>query len=251
MMLNKSALDGTRWGVFSPENYPAGEFYHSLVEMVLGAACNPYSSHIPTDALYKEVYEWVREHFYYIYPKELSPTPEYIKSRFLKLIIKNKITGCIIDPFNQMVNDYSSGRDDKYLEAFLGDISRFAMINSVYLVVVCHPHKLKKNDSGGYDAPDIYDLAGGAMWNNKADNILVYHRPNRHTDPQDTTCEIYTKKIRRQSIVGSLGKYEFKYLHHSRRFVFLDYPLDNVSPSDLRDFRIRNEEILTAEKAPF
>jgi hypothetical protein len=127
-----------------------------------------------------------------------------------------------------MVNDYSVGRDDKYLESFLGDISRFALTNSVYMVVVCHPHKLRKTDSGGYDAPDVFDLAGGAMWNNKADNILVYHRPNRHLDPQDPTCELHSKKIRRQSMVGSLGKHEFKYSHNQRRFIFMGYPLSDL-----------------------
>ena len=40
--------------------------------------------------------------------------------------LKEKIDGCIIDPFNQMTNDYSTvgGRDDKYLEAVLGDFDR-------------------------------------------------------------------------------------------------------------------------------
>lgn len=241
MMLNKSAMDGTRWGIFSPESYPANEFYHSLCEMVLGTACNPFSNYIPDEDTYNIVYEWVSEHFYYIYPKELSPTPEYIKSRFLELIIKHKVSGCVIDPFNQMVNDYSVGRDDKYLESFLGDISRFALINSVYMVVVCHPHKLRKTDAGGYDAPDVFDLAGGAMWNNKADNILVYHRPNRHLDPQDPTCELHSKKIRRQSMVGSLGKHEFKYSHIQRRFIFMGYPLSQLLSHYGINFRKEDE----------
>jgi len=241
IMLNKSANDGTRWGIFSPENYPAHEFYHSLVEMVFGTPCNPYAHHLPSEELYKWVYDWVAEHFYYIYPKSLAPTPDYIKSRFLELIIKNKITGCVIDPFNQMTNDYSQGRDDKYLEGFLGDISRFSLSNNVFMFVVCHPHKLRKNDAGGYDAPDIYDLAGGAMWGNKADNILVYHRPNRHEDPQDSLCELYTKKIRRQSIVGSLGKHEFRYFYNTRRFIFLQYPLQNLLKAYGVDFRIDDE----------
>lgn len=227
MMLNKSALDGTRWGIFSPESYPPHEFYHHLSETVLGAICNPHSLNIPSEELYKYVYEWVAEHFYYIYPKSNSPTPEYIKSRFLELIIKNKISGCVIDPYNQMTNDYTM-RDDKYLEAFLADCSRFALTNNVFFTIVAHPHKLRKNEAGGYDAPDIFDLAGGAMWNNKADNILVYHRPNRHTDPKDLTCELHTKKIRRQTIVGSIDVIQFDYSPYTKRFVFPEFPIKQL-----------------------
>lgn len=227
LMLNKSVKDGTKWAVFSPENFPAHEYYHDLTEMILGCACNPTNPSRPDEATYRSIYDFVSEHFFYIYPKELSPSPEYIKSRFLELIIKNKVSGCAIDPYNQMSNDYSrvGGRDDKYLETFLADCSRFAMTNNLFFTIVCHPHKLQKNNSGGYDAPDVFDLAGGAMWNNKADNILTYHRPNRHSDPLDPTCEIYTRKVRRQKVVGEIGMESFHYNFRSRRFIFDDYPI--------------------------
>ena len=49
----------------------------------------------------------------------------------------------------------------------------------------------------------FFDIADGAMWNNKMDNILIYHRPNHQKDPSSTLCELHTKKIRRQkSVVG-------------------------------------------------
>ena len=33
MMLTKSIWDGWKWAVFSPENYPANDFYDDLIEM--------------------------------------------------------------------------------------------------------------------------------------------------------------------------------------------------------------------------
>ena len=140
--------------------------------------------------------------------------------------MKEKVDGCVIDPFNQMDNDYASsgGRDDKYLETVLSDFIRFSISSNVYFVIVAHPKTLKKNGAGGFECPDIFDLAGGAMWNNKADNILVYHRPNSN-DPKDFTCELHTKKIRRQKIVGFRGKVEFQYVRETRRFDFPSYSL--------------------------
>lgn len=231
MMLNKSAKDGTKWGVFSPENNPAHEFYHHLTEMVIGANCTPFNNdkspnedRPPLDT-YEAIYSFVSEHIFYIYPKDLAPTPEYIRSRFLELIIKEKISGCVIDPFNQLSNDYGL-RDDKYLETFLSECIRFAVKNNVYYVIIAHPHKLQKDkDTKSYPCPDVFDLAGGAMWNNKADNILIYHRPNHHTDPTDRLSELHSKKIRRQKIVGEKGVEQFDYNRRTRRFLFDKYTL--------------------------
>lgn len=230
LMLNKSVKDGTKWAVFSPENFPAQEFYHNLTETVVGANCTPFIGNEinhdqPREDIFEKAYKFVSDHFFYIYPKEVAPTPEYIRSRFLELILKEKVDGVLIDPFNQLSNDYGS-RDDKYLESFLSECSRFAVKNNVYYVIIAHPHKLQKDkDTKAYPCPDVFDLAGGAMWNNKADNILVYHRPNHHTDPMDRTCEMHSKKIRRQKIVGEKGVEQFDYNRRRRRFIFDDYPL--------------------------
>ena len=58
-----------------------------------------------------------------------------------------------------------------------------------------------KASDGNYPCPDVFDLTDGAMWNNKLDNILVYHRPFAQTDPSNPSCEFHSKKIRRQKIL--------------------------------------------------
>ena len=85
-------------------------------------------------------------------------------------------------------------------------------------MIVAHPKMLRKEADGNYPCPDVFDIADGAMWNNKMDNILVYHRPNHQKDPQSTICELHTKKIRRQRQVGKKGTIEFEYFRRQRRF---------------------------------
>ena len=220
LMIQKSKLDGSKWAVFSPENYPADEWFFMMCELFLEDNMTPANGFRKSEAEFIHAYSFISEHFFYIYPKEIAPTPTYIKSRFLELIIKEKVRGVIIDPFNQMANDYglSGGRDDKYLEIFLADCSRFALENQVFFVIVAHPHKLQKNKEGGYDAPGGYDIAGGAMWVNKLDNLLTYHRPKHHVDPKSDCCELHTKKIRRQNIVGKLGVIDMTFSFISKRF---------------------------------
>ncbi len=239
LQLIKSYFDGDKWAVFSPENCPPEEYYFDLVEMLLGCACDGGYNFKPDRQKFDAAYEFVSKHFFYVYPESISPSPEFIKTKFLELILKEKVTGVVIDPFNQLSNDYgaSGGRSDKYLESFLSDCQRFANLNDVYFLLIAHPHKLKKDPNGNYPEPDIFDIADGAMWNNKCDNILVYHRPNHQTDPDSAICEHHSKKIRRQKMIGKKGSFEFSLDRKKRRFQF-----DGSSPLDGNRFDSSRQE---------
>lgn len=240
ILLNKSVKDGDKWGVFGPESFPAEEFYHDLTEMLVGANCTPTNEHPVPEDVYLKAYKFVKEHFFYVYPKDISPTPEYIKSRFLQLIMKHGVDGILIDPFNQLANDYGKhGRDDKYLETLLSDFKKFATINNIFFRLIAHPKQLKKNMDGSYDAPDVFDLAGGAMWNNKMDNIYVYHRPNRHKDASDRACTITTRKVKRQKIVGKCDVITVDYNRTRRRFDFEKIPISKYDLSNPNFFKSR------------
>lgn len=213
-------LFGEKFATFSPEDNPAHDYYHEMTEILLGCDCSPRNPHRPSREIYERAYEFISAHEFYMYPKDFSPTPEYVKERFLELIVKERVDGIDIDPFNQMAHDYGKGRTDQYLETFLGDFARFVQINNVYGLIVAHPNKGHKDQSGNYPCPDVFDLAGGAMWNNKMDNILIYHRPFFQTDPSNPTCEFHSKKIRRQKSVGKRGFFLFEMLFAKRRFYF-------------------------------
>lgn len=239
-LLMRSMLHDERFALFSPESNPAEEFYHDCVEILLSANCTPYNpngspnDYRPTKNSYEQAYDWISKRIFFVYPKDVSPTPEYIKERFLELIIKEKIKGCVIDPFNQLANDYGA-RSDKYLEFLLSDFHRFAQINNQYFIIVAHPKLMRKDADGNYPCPDVMDIADGAMWNNKMDNILVYHRPYHQKDPSSTLCEVHTKKIRRQKTVGKKGIIELDYFRKMRRYL--------VDGSDIMQKIINNSDI--------
>ena len=218
---------GEKVAIFTPEELPAEQFYHDLVEIYFGKDCTPNNYNRPSYDAYMKVYKMIGEHIFMVYPKNVSPTPDYVKEVFLSMIIKHGVDRVVIDPFNQMANDYTKGggRSDKYLETFLSDCTRFARKNNVYFDIVVHPHKMRKGDDGNYPCPEVFDLADGAMWNNKADNILIYHRPFAQTAPESPLCEFHSKKIRRQKIVGIKGFFDFELVRSTRRFTFegVDY----------------------------
>ena len=214
-------LYGEKFATFSPEDNPPEEYYHDFVEIILGCDCSPANPHRPSKQVYEYVYDLVCHHVFYVYPKDVSPTPQYIMEVFLELIVKENVDGVDIDPFNQLTNEYQKfQRSDKYLEWVLSVFSRFSQINNIFFWIIAHPTKMQKAADGNYPCPDVFDLTDGAMWNNKMDNILVYHRPFAQTDPQNPSCEFHSKKIRRQKIVGKKGFILFQMFFQTRRFLF-------------------------------
>lgn len=218
-ILSRIIMYGEKVATFSPEDTPAEEYFHDFVEMLLGCECTPFNPNRPSGEVYEAAYDFVSKHIFYISAEMLSPTPQYIKEKFLELIVQEKVDFCCIDPFNQMTNDYKGfgGRTDKYLETLLSDFSRFAKKNDVYFWIVAHPKLMERDKSGNYKCPDVFDVADGAMWNNKMDNINVYHRPFAQTDPNNPLAEFHSKKIKKKS-VGRKGFILVEYLWERRRF---------------------------------
>jgi hypothetical protein len=219
LYLIRSVKFGEKWAIFGPEDNPAEEFYHEICEALLGAECTPFNPNKPPEVAYERAYDFVTDHFFYVYPESVAPTPEYIKERFLELIIKEGVDGVLIDPFNQLANDYGA-RSDKYLETILSDFMRFGQQNNVYFDIIAHPKALRKDGNLNYPMPDVFDIADGAMWNNKMHNIVIYHRPRHQEDPNDPTCEVAFKKIKKQKITGVKGTIEIELYRPTRRYLF-------------------------------
>jgi hypothetical protein len=226
-ILMRILLYGEKFAFFTPESNPASEWYTVFCEMVFGCSLDKKNPNRPSKESATKVWDYITKYLFFIYPEELSPTPEYIKEKFLELIIKEKIDGCVIDPFNQLENDYSKhgGRDDRYLSVFLSDAKRFASENDIYFFIIAHPKTTDKTQDKDYSCPTVYDLAGGAMWNNKMDNILVYHRPYGFSQPDNNEVEFHSKKIKKQNVVGKRGCAKGEFFFSDRRFIWggVDY----------------------------
>ena len=212
----RSLLNNDKWAFFSPETFPPSLFYKKFIEIYAGMSmAAPYMS----KEKYDKAKSFVSRHFFFIYPDE-SPTIEYLLNRFMEQVIANNITGIVIDPFNEVSNNFSL-RDDQFLQTNLSLIKRFIRENDLYGYVVMHPHQVKRNQDGSLPRATKYDLAGGAMTANKADNILVYSRINQKEFPGSPLASVFTEKIKKQPQNGSVYKeVECMFDWMSRRFSF-------------------------------
>lgn len=213
MMLAKSIYDGWKWAIFSPENYPANDFYDDLVEMYVGKWLGNM-----TENEYIGACTFINEHIFYVYP-ENEHDLESIHEKFRYLILKKGVDGVLLDPFNQLdKNQKSYERDDQYLSRVLKDIKRFALLNAVSYNIITHPNKPTYREDKSLPIVDMYDLNGGAMWGNKTDQIISYYRPNFHIDKNDTSVQVHIQKLKRKRTGGKLGSFDLRLNWSTKRF---------------------------------
>lgn len=231
LMLIKSIRDGYKWAIFSPENYPPVSFYNQLIHTYVGKSVHRHHKNQMSEDEYRKAAEKINKHFFFIYPEEKAPTQEYVNRKFVELMIKENVDGCLIDPFNALVRDFSQSnvRDDQYLQEFFRVQKRFTLENNIFMIIVMHPNGSVQKDerTGDYRPPGVYNIAGGAMTLNKTDNLLLFHRPFYTSQPQDTTSQFISKKIKKKNINGTTGECILTYDIYERRFYDGDYtPFD-------------------------
>lgn len=213
MMLTKSIYDGWKWAIFSPENYPANDFYDDLVEMYCGKWIDKM-----TEDEYIEACLFIDLHFFYVYP-EFEHDLESIHEKFRYLILKKGVDGVMIDPFNQLdKNQKAYERDDQYISNTMKDVKRFALLNAVSYNIIMHPKSPTYNQDKSLPVVDMYDIAGGAMTGNKADQIISYYRPNFHVDKNDSAVQVHMQKVKRKRTGGKLGSFNLRLDWNTKRY---------------------------------
>ena len=213
IMLTKSIYDGWKWAIFSPENFPANDFYDDLVEMYAGKWLDKM-----TEQEYVEACDFINKHIFYVYPDNEHDLKS-INDKFRHLILKKGVDGVMIDPWNQLDHlQKSFQREDQYLSEQLKDVKRFALLNGVSYNIIAHPKNPQHRPGEALPIVDMYDIAGGAMWGNKADNIISYYRPRFHEDKNDPTVQIYVQKLKRKRTGGKLGDFPLTLVWGQKRY---------------------------------
>jgi len=199
----KAFHDGWKFGVFSPENMPMKDFFNDIVEMYIGKSADPYyQNNQMTKDEYFEAINFVRRHFFLIYPrKNFNLDSIFERAKFL---VRTKgIRSLIIDPYNTVQHKmYSGEREDLYISRFMSELKRFAIDNHISVNLVAHQVTPLKDESGRYYKPDVNRIKGGGTFADKADNVLFVSRPNRALDFSDTSVIFGSQKIKKQKLVG-------------------------------------------------
>ena len=105
--------------------------------------------------------------------------------------------------------------------------------------------------------PDIYDLAGGAMWGNKCDNVLCVWRPFHRSDPTNPKVTFCSQKIKKQRQCGIPGKTDvifdpktMRYYEDTNEYIHYN-PMDKRKDTKLNPLPDERIEFNARETVPF
>jgi twinkle protein len=200
----KAVFDGWKFAVFSPENMPINDFFNDIIEMYIGRSSDPFHGNLQmTIEEYKEAMDFVKKHFFIIYPKkDFQLNTIFEKAKFL---VKTKgIRSLIIDPYNTIQHRMRSGeREDLYISRFMSELKRFALDQNISVNLVAHQVTPIKDNDGRYIKPDVNRIKGGGTFADKADNVMFVWRPERALDYSSTLVTFGSQKIKKQKLVGT------------------------------------------------
>jgi len=193
-----------KFAMFSPENYPK-EFH--IVKFLSKFTYKPfYSEGRMSSADLDGAMKKINEHLIFLEPHEDDISLEALLSLVLDAKKEHGISAFVLDPWNDIESNIPANKTEvQYIGECLTKIRRFGRANKITPFIVAHPTKLLPKQAGDpYPVPTAYNINGGAMWFNKADNILtVYRNP-------DDTITVYVQKIKFKQF-GKKGQIDFNY----------------------------------------
>lgn len=235
--------------IYSPESAPPEFFFANYIHTLSGHSLFSKIQR-PTKEEINTCGDLLENHLFLCEP-EKSPTAQGVFHSFQKAFDHHGCDMFVIDPFNCLDREWEKQkRDDHYVGEFLENFRRFSLKNNACGIVVMHPNASVRQGKTSYDleCPSTYNLAGGAMWHNKLDNLIFVHRPYFFADYSNSTVLIRHAKIKKREIVGSGGDTIVNF-----NFVTNRYNLENVEPSFKQENREASlTEVLFEEySAPF
>lgn len=195
------ALDyGWHTALYSPENYPVKLHMMKLAEKLIGKPYNPGPHERMDKAEAVKAKDWIQQHFSWVMPEK--PSLDEIIDKARVLIFRKGIRCLVIDPWNEVEHLRPPGMTEaEYVSESLRRLRQFARKHELLVIVVAHPKLLEKRADGKYPVPTPYDISGGAMWRNKADNCIAIY-----ADPTDTAgaIEVHVQKVKFK-LFGQVG----------------------------------------------
>jgi twinkle protein len=187
----KAINEGWKFAFFSPENYPPDEFFDDIIHTILGKSTDRYYKNFDvSEQEYLKAFDMVKDSFFFVYPEKNGVWEKDVKA-------------VVVDPYIKIRHEMTAGEPEHlYASRFMMDRINFTRKNNVSYHLVMHQTTPRKEKDGNYPPPSLYQIKGGGTFADSTDNSISVWRPNRATDPNDTTVIIKTDKIKKQKLVG-------------------------------------------------
>ena len=170
IMVKLAAKHGWKFGIFSPEQQPTELHVAGLVQKYVGEPMDGKSK--MSELKLKKALDFVNNHFFFMKLDEMDLTIDGILSKAKELVVRKGINGLLIDPYNYIEHKIPPGYSEtQYVSELLTKIKNFKQVNNVHTFLIAHPTKIPRDkQTGKYEVPTLYHIAGSAHFYNKTDN---------------------------------------------------------------------------------
>lgn len=211
---------------FSPEHSPMEMHMANFIQKAVGkpfyADIDNVAKCTPEDI--QRFIEWSKERLYLTGGGSGEVVDwDWLLEKFKEQLFNFGINIFVVDAWNKVQMPKGlSGKDG--IDQTLTRITAFCQQNNVQVYLVAHPTKMKKNDRGQYELPQLYDVSGSADFRNQTHNgFSIYRHFGESKEEQSTDFFNLKTKFSFQGKINDCVK--FRYHMPSGR-----YYIDGVTP---------------------
>ena len=197
---------------FSPEHSPMEMHMANFIQKAVG---KPFYSDIdnvskctPDDI--QRFIEWSKERLYLTGGGAGEVVDwDWLLEKFKEQLFNFGINIFVVDAWNKVQMPKGlSGKDG--IDQTLTRITAFCQQNNVQVYLVAHPTKMKKNEKGQYELPQLYDVSGSADFRNQTHNgFSIYRHFGEHTEEQSTDFFNLKTKFSFQGKINDCVKFRY------------------------------------------
>lgn len=192
LCVNLATMHGWKTAVFSPEMPTVPQLRDTFRAIVANSSVETMSrQHLAkADA-------WINANLFFIDHDVIDDSDsdlslEWLIDRVYDALMRYGIRVFVLDGWNEVEHCRARGENEtEYTNRAVRTLRKFGKRHGIAIFIVAHPTKDVGKD-GKSRVPTPYDVAGGAVWFNKPDHIIVVDRPNADSDLTD----IWIKKVR-------------------------------------------------------
>jgi len=246
IVLNYLLENDYKASFFSPEHQPLELHMSTFVQKVIGK--NYFFDIDGTQKISKldimQFHQWANQKLYLTSPDSGEfANWDWVFEKFREQIYSSGINIFVVDAWNKV--EFTGNKSEREnITKTLSRLTQFAQQNNVLIIVVAHPTKMKRLDSGNYERPTLYDVSGSADFRNQAHDGYCIFRT--FGDDAKTTFTNLKTKFTFQGEIGA--SVDFEYHKPSGRYYEV-----GTQPQDynLIDNRKQKDKSLIEEIIPF
>jgi len=210
--LNLMKDNDLKFSFFSPEHSPMALHQTNFIQKAVG---KPFFGNYDgvdriTEKDIERYKEWADGKLYLTAPDNgHSATWSWLLDKFKEQMFSFGVDCFVIDAFNKVKLPKGMNKLDAINE-ILTDLTSFAQVYNVMIILIAHPTKMQKADNGLYSKPTLYDVSGSSDFRNQTHDGFGVYRYFKN-DEDDGYTE-FTNLKTKMSFQGEIGaEFQFEY----------------------------------------